>query len=318
MGASGDAAAAGSHTPALYHLVLSALNPRAGSRHIDGTLGAGGHAAGILRACDPDGQLLGIDRDPQALARAAETLRPFGARAHLRQGSFADLRGLAAALGWAAVDGVLLDLGLSSLQLEDPQRGFSFRLDGPLDMRFDPQAPTTAAQLVNELPPDDLADLLARFGEEPAARRVARAIVAARPLHSTRQLAAAVAPAAARPRPGLHPATRTFQALRLVVNDELAALEQALPQALDLLAPGGRLVVISFHSLEDRIVKEFVREESRDCRCPPEAPACACGGGQARLRPLTRKPLRPAAAEIEANPRARSARLRAAERLALA
>lgn len=317
MGASVDAASAGLHTPVLYQQVLSALQPSPGSRHIDGTIGAGGHALGILHASGPDGQLLGLDRDRQALRVARERLKPFGARAHLRHASFALLADCAADLGWSHVQGILLDLGLSSLQLSDPTRGFSFQQDGPLDMRFDPDQPTTAADLVNGLTEQELADLLRRYGEEPRPRRVARAIVAARPLRSTGQLAEVVARAAGPTRPGLHPATRTFQALRIAVNGELEALEAALPQAVDLLAPGGRLVVISFHSLEDRLVKSFLHDESRDCLCPPGLPACTCGH-RATLRLVTRKPVRPDEDEVRRNPRARSARMRVAEKLAQA
>jgi len=284
---------------------------------MDGTVGAGGHAAGLLEASTPDGLLLGLDRDPQALSIAAQRLSPFGERVTLRQTSFARLAHAAAEAGWETVDGLLLDLGLSSMQLDSAGRGFSFRLDGPLDMRFDPAQALSAADLVNDLPVRDLAEILRRFGEEPRAWQVAQAVVAARPLHSTTQLAEIVARASGRTRSGIHPATRTFQALRIAVNDELAALHDGLEQALTLLAPGGRLAVISFHSLEDRQVKEFIRRESRDCVCPPEQPLCTCGH-HATLRMLTRKPLRPDEAEIRRNPRARSARLRVAERLPLA
>jgi len=284
---------------------------------MDGTVGAGGHAAGLLEASTPDGLLLGLDRDPQALSIAAQRLSPFGERVTLRQTSFARLAHAAAEAGWETVDGLLLDLGLSSMQLDSAGRGFSFRLDGPLDMRFDPAQALSAADLVNDLPVRDLAEILRRFGEEPRAWQVAQAVVAARPLLSTTQLAEIVAQASGRTRSGIHPATRTFQALRIAVNDELAALHDGLEQALTLLAPGGRLAVISFHSLEDRQVKEFIRRESRDCVCPPEQPLCTCGH-HATLRMLTRKPLRPDEAEIRRNPRARSARLRVAERLPLA
>jgi len=284
---------------------------------MDGTVGAGGHAAGLLEASTPDGLLLGLDRDPQALSIAAQRLSPFGERVTLRQTSFARLAHAAAEAGWETVDGLLLDLGLSSMQLDSAGRGFSFRLDGPLDMRFDPAQALSAADLVNDLPVRDLAEILRRFGEEPRAWQVAQAVVAARPLLSTTQLAEIVAQASGRTRSGIHPATRTFQALRIAVNDELAALHDGLEQALTLLAPGGRLAVISFHSLEDRQVKEFIRRESRDCVCPPEQPLCTCGH-RATLRMLTRKPLRPDEAEIRRNPRARSARLRVAERLPLA
>jgi 16S rRNA (cytosine1402-N4)-methyltransferase len=314
MGASFDAAAAGSHTPVLYQQVLSALDPSAGSRHIDGTVGAGGHAAGILEASAPDGELLGLDRDPAALARARDRLKRFEGRLHLVHRSFAEMHLAAAALHWTTVSGVLLDLGLSSLQVDDPARGFAFRLEGPLDMRFDPGQATTAADLVNGLREEDLAGILWRFGEEPRARQVARRIVRARPLATTTELAEVVASEARGRRAGVHPATRVFQALRIAVNGELEALQAGLEQAVRLLAPGGRLAVIAFHSLEDRIVKDFVRRESGDCICPPGQPVCTCGH-HATLRALTRKPVRPEEAEVRANPRARSARLRVAERL---
>ncbi|MCJ7511834.1 MAG: 16S rRNA (cytosine(1402)-N(4))-methyltransferase RsmH [Anaerolineales bacterium] len=301
------------HIPVLYRDVLSALHVTAGSRHIDGTLGAGGHAAGILEASAPDGELLGLDRDPGALAEAGRRLTRFAGRAHLRRGSFADLRHHAVAIGWGQVDGVVLDLGVSSMQVDDPGRGFSFRADGPLDMRFDPEQPTSADELINTWEEEALAEVIGRYGEEPLAGRVARAIVARRPIHSTLELANVIAAAVRTRRPGLHPATRTFQALRIAVNQELQALEQALPQAVDLLAPGGRLVVISFHSLEDRIVKGFIRRESLDCLCPPDLPVCTCGH-VARLRPVSRRAVKPAAEEIANNPRSRSARLRSAER----
>jgi 16S rRNA (cytosine1402-N4)-methyltransferase len=306
-----------SHLPVLYQQVLSALTPRAGGRHIDGTLGLGGHAEGILDQSAPDGELLGLDRDQAALDLSAVRLRDYGDRVHLRHASYVEMRQVAEELRWSAADGILLDLGLSSMQLDDPQRGFSFRHDGPLDMRFDTTQSLTAAELVNETNPDELASILARFGEEPRARRVARAIVAARPLRTTRELAEVVTRAAARKRGGLDPSTRTFQALRIAVNNELDALETGLEQAIDLLAPGGRIVVISFHSLEDRIVKRTFARESRDCICPPRQPTCTCDH-TAQLRLITRRPMRPDQAEVQANPRARSARLRAAERIGVA
>jgi 16S rRNA (cytosine1402-N4)-methyltransferase len=314
MGASLDAAGAGSHTPVLYQQVLSALAPRAGGRHIDGTVGAGGHAAGILETSGPDGELLGLDRDPAALAQAQARLARFAGRTHLIHRSFAEMHLAAAALNWTTVSGVLLDLGLSSLQVDDAARGFSFRLEGPLDMRCDPGQPTTAADLVNGLSEADLADLIWRFGEEPRARQVARRIVRSRPLRTTTELAEIAARSSGGRRGRIHPATRVFQALRIAVNGELDALQAGLEGALTLLAPGGRLAVIAFHSLEDRIVKEFIRRESRDCICPPGQPVCTCGH-VASLRPLTPKPVVPDEAEVRANPRARSAKLRAAERL---
>jgi len=317
MFASTNSAGAGLHTPVLYQQVLSALRPSAGSRYIDGTLGAGGHAFGILETSSPDGLLLGLDRDPEALVQAGSRLRVFGPRALLRQGSFGDLTSVAEQAGWSNVQGVLLDLGMSSMQLEDPSRGFSFQRDGPLDMRFDRSQSLSAADLVNQTSERELADILVRFGEEPRARRIARAIVAVRPLESTAELAKAVAGALRGRRPRIHPATRTFQALRIAVNDELTVLEAGLEQAVDLLRPGGRVVVVAFHSLEDRIVKGYFRRESQDCICPPEQPVCTCGH-QARLKILTRRPTQPTEQEVLGNSRARSAKMRVAERLELA
>jgi 16S rRNA (cytosine1402-N4)-methyltransferase len=309
---------AGSHTPVLYQPVLSALQPRAGSRYVDGTLGAGGHAAGLLELSSPDGWLLGLDRDPAALELAAARLERFQPRLKLRHGSFADLGQHLAAEAWPPVQGILLDLGLSSMQLEAAERGFAFRLDGPLDMRFDPGSPSTAADLINHLPEKELADLLWQWGEEPQSRRIARAIVGRRPLDSTAELADLVRRVVGgRPGQRVHPATRTFQALRIAVNDELAALEAGLEQAAEALAPGGRLAVISFHSLEDRIVKHFLRAEAKGCTCPPRQPICTCGR-EARFRVITPRPIRPDADEIGSNPRARSARLRVGERRGLA
>jgi 16S rRNA (cytosine1402-N4)-methyltransferase len=305
------------HVPVLYNVVLSALRPAPGCRLVDGTVGAGGHAWGLLDASAPDGELLGLDRDPAALRIAADRLRPFGTRVVLRQASFADLRVAIEAAAWDQVDGVLLDLGMSSMQLDDPQRGFSFRQDGPLDMRFDPSAPETAADLVNSLQAGELADLLTRFGEEPRAWRVAQAIVAARPITTTRALAEVVARAAGYKGGRTHPATRTFQALRIAVNDEIEAVEQGVQQAVSCLRPGGRLAVISFHSLEDRAVKQFMRREGTGCLCPPRQPVCICGH-TAILKEITRSPIRPESEEVRQNARARSARLRVAERLGMA
>jgi 16S rRNA (cytosine1402-N4)-methyltransferase len=229
------------------------------------------------------------------------------------QGSYASLQEIATRQGFVGVHGILLDLGLSSLQLADQSRGFSFQVDAPLDMRYSPDREETAAHLVNQLSESDLADLLFRYGEEWQSRRIARAIVSARPIERTGRLATVVARAKGR-RGRIHPATKTFQALRIAVNRELETLERGLPQAVSLLAAGGRLAVISFHSLEDRIVKRFFRRESRDCICPPEVPRCVCGH-RATVRVLTRKPIRPSAREVEENPRSRSARMRVAERL---
>jgi len=301
------------HQPVLYHEIIHALQPKNAGRYVDGTLGAGGHARGILEACAPDGCLLGLDVDPQALALARETLAPYGERARLIQTSYDSLTQTLHEIGWDEVDGILLDLGLSSMQLDTPERGFSFQQDAPLDMRFDPDSPTTAADLVNTLPQDELADLIYRYGEERASRRIAQAILMARPLQTTRQLAAVIE--AVLPRKGhIHPATKTFQALRIAVNEELDRVENVLPQAVAALKTGGRLAIISFHSLEDRIVKAYFRRESRDCICPPKQPVCTCGH-IATLKEISRKPIIPGEAEIIANPRARSAKLRIAEKL---
>lgn len=307
---------AATHIPVLFQSVLKHLQVEPGGRYVDATVGGGGHASGILAASSPDGRLLGLDRDPAALQRARERLAPYGRRAVLVHSSFARLAAVVRTRQFAPVSGVLFDLGLSSLQLADPLRGFAFSAEGPLDMRFDPTSGgPTAATLVNELSLDDLTTLLYRYGEERQARRIARAIVSNRPLSTTQELASVIEDAVGRRGRRIHPATRSFQALRIAVNDELDALETALPQAVEILAPGGRLVVISFHSLEDRIVKRFMRRESRDCICPPELPVCACDH-EATLRLVERGVIRPTEDEIAANPRARSARLRVAERLA--
>jgi 16S rRNA (cytosine1402-N4)-methyltransferase len=255
-----------------------------------------------------------------AVEGAQARLVAYSERVVLVHSSFSRLAEIARAHYFVPADGILFDLGLSSLQLADPVRGFAFMVDGPLDMRFDPTAAgPTAAELVNRLPGEELADLLFRYGEERQARCIAEAIVAARPIRATRALAAVIEQAVGR-RGRIHPATRTFQALRIAVNDELVALEEALPQAVEILAPGGRLAVICFHSLEDRLVKRFLRRESRDCVCPPETPVCVCEHRAtlrlvAQPRPGRHKPIRPTANEIASNPRARSARLRVAERI---
>ena len=301
------------HVPVLYHEVLEAMQPRSGCRYVDATLGTGGHAAGILDASAPDGKLLGLDADPEAITYAREVLRVYGDRVVLRAANFRQIDAVAPGLGFEEVDGILMDLGLSSRQLGQSSRGFSFSQDGPLDMRFDPGRGRSAADLVNHLPEAELADLFWRFGEERHSRRIARAIVAARPLTTTGQLADVVSRTVGR-REKIHPATRIFQALRIAVNHELEALSEALPQARDLLRPGGRIAVIAFHSLEDRLVKHFFLEEARDCLCPPEAVVCVCQH-KATLRVLTRRPIRPTDEERAANPPSRSARLRVAERL---
>jgi 16S rRNA (cytosine1402-N4)-methyltransferase len=302
--------------PVLLPEVLEWLAPRAGGRYIDATVGLGGHARAILAMCEPDGRLLGIDADDQALTVAAERLATYGDRVVLRQGWNREIVALAQEAGFDQVDGILFDLGVSSLQLDSPERGFSFGHDGPLDMRMSQRADLSAADIVNGWPESELADVIYGYGEERYSRRVAAAIVRHRPLHTTGELAEVVRRAVpvARGPQRIDPATRTFQALRIAVNAELSSLPQALKAAQSLLKPGGRLVVIAFHSLEDRIVKQYLAQEARDCICPPRLPQCVCGH-QATLRLLTRKPLRPGEAEQRANPRSRSARLRAAERL---
>jgi 16S rRNA (cytosine1402-N4)-methyltransferase len=301
------------HEPVLYHEIIHALQPKNKGQYVDGTLGAGGHAREILEACAPDGRLLGLDLDPQALALARENLAPYGERVRLIKASYDSLAEVLDEVGWEAVDGILLDLGLSSMQLDTPERGFSFQHDAPLDMRFDPDSPTSAADLVNTLPQDELADLIYRYGEERASRRIARAIVKARPLQTTRQLAAVIE--SVLPRRGhVHPATRTFQALRIAVNRELERVENVLPQAVASLRPGGRLAIISFHSLEDRIVKGYFRSESRDLVNPPYERIYEVEK-KATLKEINRKVIIPGEAEIKTNPRARSAKLRIAEKL---
>jgi 16S rRNA (cytosine1402-N4)-methyltransferase len=309
-----SAEATPAHQPVLYQEVLEALLPKSGGRYADGTVGLGGHAHGVLVASAPEGELLGLDVDPKALELAAKRLAGFGDRPILRLGSYGKLSQHLAAVGWEAVDGVLLDLGASSMQFDSAERGFSFQQEGPLDMRFDPNSPLTADELVNQWPEADLADIIFRYGEEPKSRRIARAIAKSRPLHSTVQLAEVIAIAAGGRRSGIHPATRSFQALRIAVNRELETLDAALPQTVAALKPGGRLAVISFHSLEDRTVKLFFRQESRDCICPPQQLVCICDH-KASISEITRKPIRPTPDEVDANPRARSARLRVAEKL---
>jgi 16S rRNA (cytosine1402-N4)-methyltransferase len=310
------------HIPVLAEEVMSMLAPAPGSLQIDATLGGGGHTERILEATDPDGRLLGLDADGAAIASVAGRLRPrFGDRLVLRQANFRELATVAPAAGFGQVDGALFDLGLSSNQLADTERGFGFRAGGPLDMRFDTRRGVPAAELIATLDADELTALFRRYGEEPKAARIARAVVDARrtaPIATAEELAALISkvvPPNPRQPSRIHPATRVFQALRIAVNQELEALEAGLAAALELLRPGGRLVVLSYHSLEDRIVKRFIAAERRGCICPPELPICVCGRNP-RLRLLTRRSITPSTAEIVANPRARSARLRAAERLA--
>jgi 16S rRNA (cytosine1402-N4)-methyltransferase len=303
------------HIPVLLDEVVNGLAVESGGLYLDATVGGGGHASAILEASRPSGRLLGLDRDPEAVKRAARRLSTYGDRATVVHASYVDLLTVADKRGLLPLDGVLFDLGFSSWQIEDPARGFSFSADGPLDMRFDPTSSgVTAAELVNQLPASELADVLYEYGEETQSRRIAAAIVSARPIASTQELVQVIIDAVGHRRGRLHPATLTFQALRIAVNRELEGIEVALPQAIQALRPGGRLAVIAFHSLEDRIVKRYFRRESRDCICPPELPVCRCDHRRT-VRRLTRKPIMPSEREIEANPRARSGRLRIVEKL---
>jgi 16S rRNA (cytosine1402-N4)-methyltransferase len=297
--------------------VLGLLAPRTGGVYLDGTFGGGGYAGAILDAAPCT--LWAIDRDPDAIARGATLAARFPGRLHLIHGQFGNMLDLLAERGVTALDGVVLDIGVSSFQLGDPARGFSFRGDGPLDMRMD-RAGSTAADLVNSLPERELADLLFELGEERASRRIARAIVAARaetPIQTTARLAAIIRGVLPPDRSGIDPATRSFQALRIRVNDELGEIERGLHQASQLLAPGGRLVVVSFHSLEDRIVKRFMGDAAGRAPSPSRHdPRGLAARPVPRFRLLTARPLRPGPVEVAANPRARSARLRALERTA--
>ncbi len=308
------------HLPVLADEVITMLAPAPGSLQIDATLGGGGHTERILEASSPSGRVLGLDADPAAVERVRARLAPrYGDRLVLRQANFRELAAVAADAGFGAVDGCFFDLGLSSFQLADAERGFGIRTGGPLDMRFDPTRGVPAADLLATLSQAELATLFKTFGEEPYSGRIARVIVEARrtaPVSTAEQLAALVervAPSRAPGRRRIHPATRVFQALRIAVNAEMEALETGLRAALDLLRPGGRLVVLSYHSLEDRIVKQLMQAERKGCICPPAVPLCVCGL-QPRIRLVTQS-LTPSEAELTANPRSRSARLRAAERL---
>jgi 16S rRNA (cytosine1402-N4)-methyltransferase len=301
------------HTPVLYKEIIHALQPKNSGCYIDGTVGAGGHARGVLEACAPDGRLLGLDLDPQALALARENLAPYSRRVVLIQASYISLPEAMRDLGWDLVDGILLDLGVSSMQMDTPDRGFSFQYEAPLDMRFNPDSGVSAAEMINSLSESDITDLLFKYGEEPRAKRIAKMIVQARPIETTTQLAQIakqVYPGYSR----VHPATRTFQALRIAVNDELKSVEIVLPKAAEALRPGGRLAVISFHSLEDRIVKKFIRQESVDQTNQPYEPVFEVER-KAILKEISRKPITPDDAAIKENPRARSAKLRVAEKI---
>jgi 16S rRNA (cytosine1402-N4)-methyltransferase len=310
------------HKPVLYKEIIHALQPQRGGRYVDGTLGAGGHARGILEACSPDGLLLGLDVDPQALALARETLAPYEGRAHLVQASYITLTTQLTSLQWDSVDGIVLDLGASSMQFDNAERGFSFMQDGPLNMRFGPNAFQSAEDIVNTYDEKDLADLIFRYGEDRDSRKIARAIVDNRPLRTTRELVAVIEKASPRRGDRVHPATQTFQALRIAVNGELESLESVLPQAVAALrrrpgrveGSGGRCAIISFHSLEDRIVKDYFREQSKDIVNPPYERIYEVER-KAVVKLINKKPIAPSDEEIKSNPRARSAKLRVVEKL---
>lgn len=305
------------HTPVLLSETIAALQPRSGGLYVDATLGGGGHAERVLELSSPNGVLLGVDADPAALKAARQRLAGFGDRLITVESYFDDLGAIAERTGFGKSDGILFDLGVSSPQLDTVERGFSFGTDAPLDMRMGPSADTSAAEVVNQWSQKQLERVFSDYGEERFARRIARAIVEQRragPIATTGQLSALIARARPRSREGIHPATRVFQALRIAVNGELDRLQRALPQAVEVLQSGGRLVVISFHSLEDRIVKRFMRDEARGCVCPPEVPVCVCGRTP-RLRIISPRPIVATPDEVERNPRARSAKLRVAERL---
>ena len=303
-----------SHIPVMLEACMRLMDPRPGGQYADGTLGAGGHSEAILKASSPDGKLISFDLDPAAIAIARERLELYGDRVRIIQDSYVNLGRYAEE---NSLDGFMVDLGVSSMQLDRQDRGFSFLQDGPLDMRFSPEQPLTAADLVNQLPEEELARILWLYGEERKSRQIAAMICAERERNkivTTAQLRDVILSAAGNSREKIHPATRSFQAIRIAVNGELDAVEAVLPAAVKALKPGGRLLVISFHSLEDRIVKNYFKTESKDCLCPPEQPVCTCGH-KAVLRELTRHPVTADDEEVKLNPRARSARLRAAVKI---
>lgn len=302
------------HIPVLVKETIEALNVQPGGHYIDGTLGGGGHAAAILEHCLPGGKLLGSDADPEAIKVARVRLRAYSNSILLVNENFVNLQAICYRHDFLPVHGILFDLGLSSLQLEDTKRGFSFQYDAPLDMRLSPSQRLTAADIVNTYPEAELARLIKTYGEEGYSRQIARRIVQERPLKTTLQLAQLVERVVSYRRGKIHPATRTFQALRIAVNQELEHLASVLKQAVDLLGFEGRLVVISYHSLEDRIVKQFMQQESRDCICPPDTLTCVCGH-IASLRLINKKVITSSPMEVQLNPRSRSARLRAVERI---
>ncbi|NJB67758.1 16S rRNA (cytosine1402-N4)-methyltransferase [Desulfobaculum xiamenense] len=310
------------HIPVLKDEVIAHLAPRPGGRYLDGTLGMGGHTEAILEAAGGRAEVLGCDRDEQALELAQKRLERFSGQVHFAHCRFSHFEDALAEVGWDSLDGALVDIGVSSLQIDDPERGFSFIDDGPLDMRMGTLGDgTTAYSLVNKASLERLKQIIGRYGEEPMGGRIARAIIEARekkPIETTLELASIVEnayPAKMRATARLHPATRTFQALRMEVNQELQELEDFLERVVGYLKPGARLAVISFHSLEDRIVKRFFQRESKGCLCPRQQMICVCGHVQ-QLEVLTKKPVTAGEAELAVNTRSRSAKLRVAEKLA--
>lgn len=303
-----------SHIPVLFEDCMRLMDPKPGELYADGTLGAGGHSEGILKSSGPDGRLLAFDLDPVAIGIAQERLKPYGERVRIIHDSYVNLGNY---VDENSLDGFIVDLGVSSMQLDRRERGFSFLQDGPLDMRFSPDQRLTAEEIVNDWPEEELSRILWEYGEERKSRRIAAAICTEREagrIETTSQLRDIIQSAVGSGKEKIHPATRSFQAIRIAVNEELKAVETVLPAAVQALKPGGRLLVISFHSLEDRIVKNYFKTESRDCLCPPEQPVCTCGH-KAVLKELTRHPVTADEDEIRLNPRARSAKLRAAIKL---
>ena len=302
------------HKPVLLNEVVEALQAKPGRRYVDCTLGSGGHAIAILEKIMPDGQLLGIDADPEAIEIAKTKLASYAESTIIINDNFANLEAICRENDFLPVHGILFDLGLSSMQVGTPERGFSFRDDGPLDMRFSPTQELTAADIANILPEDKLSQLIKTYGEEHLSKRIAQQIIKSRPISSTLQLAGIVEKAVGNRRGKIHPATRTFMALRIAVNRELENLTDTLKQTVICLKQQGRLVVISYHSLEDRLVKKFMLQESKGCICPSDIPVCQCGHVPS-LKIITKKVITPSLTEIKSNPRSRSAKLRVAERL---
>ena len=302
------------HRPVRYQETIQYLTAKNAKRFLDCTAGAGGHSEGLLRESSPDSELIALDLDPTAIALSQERLKPFGNRAKVIKASYLEAPQVLQAQGWDGVDGILMDLGVSSMQFDQGERGFSFRFDAPLDMRFDPNKGQSASDLVNGLSESELAQIIWEYGEEKYSRRIAKAIVQARPLYSTFELAEIVRKAVGKTREQQDPATRTFQALRIAVNDELNVISQAVPNLIELLQTNGRIAIISFHSLEDRIVKNVFRQASADCICPPEKLICDCGH-VATVKVLTKRPITASEDELQTHPRSRSARLRIAQKL---